>query len=397
MRWLLLAVVAVGCATTPVSKMASSKANTFDDDVAYLRAATKVVVLESSEGGKVAVTPEWQGRVMTSAVASEARGLGFVHRAFIDGKKRGTAFDNYGGEDRFWLGPEGTKFSLYFAKGAPLDFDHWQTPHAFNEGAWQVVSSDKTHVAMKAALHLENHAGTVFDVSVDRDVQLLDRAAAKSVLGIDVPSPVQMVAFATTNTVANAGKNAWTKESGLPNVWILGMYAPSKDATVIVPFDPKAQGSIVRDDYFGKVPADRLVQHDGWLAFTCDGEYRSKIGVPPARARSVLGSYSPSARLLTIVHFEKPENAIDYPSGVWKEDTEPYAGDVVNAYNDGPVAPGKPSLGGFYELETTSPGAALGPGASMKHVHRTFHFVGDPQILSSIAKAVLGVELPLGQ
>jgi hypothetical protein len=245
---------------------------------------------------------------------------------------------------------------------------------------------------MKASLHLENHSGAIFDVAVDREVALLDRAAAKERLGVDVPSSVRMIAFATTNTITNAGKGAWTKESGLPNVWILGMYAPAKDATILVPFDPKGSGPIVRDDYFGKVPAGRLVQHESWLAFTADGEHRSKIGVPPARARSVLGSYSPSARLLTIVQFDRPEGATDYPTGVWREDADPYAGDVVNAYNDGPVGPGKPSLGGFYELETTSPGAALAAGASLRHVHRTFHFSGDREQLAALAKAVLGVE-----
>jgi hypothetical protein len=393
MRRLLLAIMAVGCAAKGPVRMPTHHHDSFDDELLYLSAATKVLVLKSAEGGKVAVAPEWQGRVMTSAVSGDARSLGFVHRAFIDGKKRGTAFDNYGGEDRFWLGPEGTRFSLYFAKGAPLDFDHWQTPHAFNEGAWQVVSSDDRHVSMKAALHLESHAGTTFDVSVDRDVDLLERAEAKKVLGVDVPASVRMIAFATTNTITNSGTSAWVKESGLPNIWILGMYAPAKDATVIVPFDPKAEGPIVRDDYFGKVPAERLVQHDGWLAFTCDGEHRSKIGIPPARAKSVLGSYSPSARLLTIVHFDLPQGATDCPSGVWKEDADPYAGDVVNAYNDGPVGPGKPSLGGFYELETTSPGAALAPGGSRKHTHRTFHFLGDREALAPMAKAVLGVEL----
>lgn len=395
MRKLLLAVVALGCVAKGPVKMPTNAQGSFDEDVRYLSSKSKVIVLESPEGGRVAVTPEWQGRVMTSAVSGDARGLGFVHRAFTDGDKRGTAFDNYGGEDRFWLGPEGSRFSLYFAKGAPLDFDHWQTPHAFNEGAWQVVSSDASHVAMKASLHLENHSGATFDVSVDREVALLDRAAAKKSLGVDVPAGVRMIAFATTNTIANAGKDPWTKETGLPNVWILGMYAPAKDATIIVPFDAKGSGPIVRDDYFGKVPPERLVQHDGWLAFTADGEHRSKIGIPPARVRPVLGSYSPSAKLLTIVQFDRPEGATDYPSGVWREDAEPYAGDVVNAYNDGPVGPGKPSLGGFYELETTSPGAALAAGATLRHVHRTFHFSGDRAQLEPIATAVLGA--PLGE
>jgi hypothetical protein len=78
---------------------------------------------------------------------------------------------------------------------------------------------------------------------------------------------------------------------------------------------------------------------------------------------------------------------------MWEIQKEPFAGDVVNSYNDGPPAPGAKPLGPFYELETSSPAAALDPGASLLHIHRTFHFVGDRDGLSRIAEAVLGVPL----
>jgi hypothetical protein len=65
----------------------------------------------------------------------------------------------------------------------------------------------------------------------------------------------------------------------------------------------------------------------------------------------------------------------------------------VNSYNDGPVAPGEASLGGFYEMETSSPAAALPPGASLTHVHTTLHFVGDRSDLDAIAHKLLGVSL----
>jgi hypothetical protein len=365
----------------------------FDDDVAFLGKHAKVIVLEHESGGRVAISPTLQGRVMTSAVDEKGSGLGFVHRAFFEKGKTGTAFDNYGGEDRFWLGPEGTKFSLYFAPNQPLDFDHWQTPHAFNEGAWDVSEQTKVRVAMRHAMKIQNHSGATFDVGVDRTIDLIDGARAKSTLGVAIPDGVKWVAFSSTNAITNTGKDPWTKDKGLMNVWILAMFAPSKDATALIPFDPKGEGPIVRDDYFGKVPAERLLVKDGYLSFQCDGQLRSKIGVSPTRAKSVLGSYSAAANLLTIVQYDGPRPGV-YPSGVWKEDADPWAGDVVNAYNDGPVAPGKPSLGGFYELETLSPGAELAAGATLVHTHRTFHFVGSREALNTIAQAVLGIALP---
>ncbi len=150
----------------------------------------------------------------------------------------------------------------------------------------------------------------------------------------------------------------------------------------------------MNDRYFGKVPADRLVVNEpkGFLVMTADGKYRSKIGVPPARAKQALGSYSPSLGLLTVVTFSdlKPSG---YVNSLWEDQKDPLSGDAVNAYNDGPTEPGKPALGGFYELETSSPGAELPPGGTLVHTHRTFHFTGEREALEPIAKAVLGVSL----
>jgi hypothetical protein len=42
-------------------------------------------------------------------------------------------------------------------------------------------------------------------------------------------------------------------------------------------------------------------------------------------------------------------------------------------------------------METSSPAAALGPGQSLVHTHRTVHFVGDRPALDAIAAKVLGV------
>ena len=97
--------------------------------------------------------------------------------------------------------------------------------------------------------------------------------------------------------------------------------------------------------------------------------------------------------MLTIVQYTRPDGPADYINSMWELQEDPYAGDVVNSYNDGPVGPGKGPLGPFYEIESSSPGAALAPGESISHVHRTFHFEGDEVDLDPIARSVLGVGL----
>ena len=100
----------------------------------------------------VAVSGKYQGRVMTSAVAPDAASLGWIHRRFIEEGKTGTQFDNYGGEDRFWLGPEGGQFGLYFPAGKPFEFDHWQTPAAFQEGEWETVEKSERRIVFRRAI-----------------------------------------------------------------------------------------------------------------------------------------------------------------------------------------------------------------------------------------------------
>ena len=378
---------------------------TFEDDVAFLTKYSAIDVLEGPSGGRIALSAQYQGRVMTSAVGAGARSLGFVHRAFIEEGKTGTKFDNYGGEDRFWLGPEGGQFGLYFAPGKPFAFSEWQTPRDLQEGAWEVVRKTPTERAYARHMQLTSWSGTKLTVDVARSVRLLDATEVSAHLGVTLKPGVSWVAFESANQITNAGSAPWAEATGLPSVWILGMFAPAKDARIILPFDPSAAGPIVNDRYFGKVPSDRLAVHEreGFLVMKADGEHRSKIGVGPARARQVAGSYSASESLLTIVQYGDPGESSPtagkaprgqkYVNSMWETQKDPYGGDVVNAYNDGPTEPGKPSLGGFYELETSSPAAALAPGTSLVHTHRTFHFVGDKAALEAIAKTVLGVSL----
>jgi hypothetical protein len=368
---------------------------TFAEDLAFLEKNGAIHLLEGPKGELVATSAKFQGRVMTSAVERAGRSFGWINRSFIAEGKTGTPFDNYGGEDRFWLGPEAGQFGLYFAPGKDFQFEQWQVPHAMQEGAWDIADAKKTSVVFKKKMSVTNWSNATFDVEVERKVALLSADEMKAALGAP-PTDAKAVAFVTKNTIKNAGQKAWTKESGLLSVWILAMYAPAADGKVIVPFATKdVKGPVVNDAYFGKVPDDRLTVHEdkGFLVFKVDGKLRSKIGLGPDRAKRVLGSYSPEAKLLTIVQYDRPEGKKPYVNSMWEKQKEPFAGDVVNSYNDGPIAPGKPPLGGFYELETSSPAAELAPGATLTHSHRTFHLVGEPAALEPIAKAALGVSL----
>src|SRR5690242_16082352 len=107
---------------------AASAAN-FGEDLKFLSEHVQTIVLTDADGhAQVAVVPAYQGRVMTSTTGGAAGpSFGFINRELIASGKFLPHMNAFGGEDRFWLGPEGGQFALFFKKGDPFDLEHWQT------------------------------------------------------------------------------------------------------------------------------------------------------------------------------------------------------------------------------------------------------------------------------
>ena len=162
--------------------------------------------------------------------------------------------------------------------------------------------------------------------------------------------------------------------------------------TRISPFLQVA-GTPNNDNYFGKVPADRLIVGKQAAFFRADANYRSKIGISPIRAAKWIGSYDPATQTLMVVTFSFDPKATKYVNSAWEVQKEPFAGDVINAYNDGPMKPGQPQMGKFYEMESSSPAAALQPGSTLHHQHTTIHIQGLEKQLNELAKKLLQTDL----
>jgi hypothetical protein len=206
------AVASSTLAPAPAPKEAMRR---FSDDVEFLSKHGPIKVLESPSGGRIAVSGKYQARVMTSAVDATGPSLGFVNRNFIEQGKTGTAFDNYGGEDRFWLGPEGGQYALYFAPGKPFEFANWQTPAAFQEGEWLTKEGGTaTTVTFVRSLSLTNYAKTELRMNVERKLSVLTGDQVKAALGLEPPKDVKWVGFSSENTITNQGPKAWTEKGG---------------------------------------------------------------------------------------------------------------------------------------------------------------------------------------
>jgi hypothetical protein len=331
---------------------------------------------------------------MTST-SEGAKGLsyGWINKEVFLSGDTSEHINVYGGEDRIWLGPEGGQFSIYFSRGKEFNLDNWYVPRVIDLEPYDVVSSSKTEAVFAKEAELTNYSGAVFKIAINRAVRIIEREEALRRLSIDPDTKASLVAFESVNELKNSGSAAWKKETGLLSIWILGMFNPSPAATIIIPYQGKETElrKVVNDNYFGQVPDDRLKLVGTTVFFKADGAYRSKIGLTPENAPEWLGSYDSDNGVLTVVKYTKPAGAMDYVNSLWEIQKEPYAGDAINAYNDGPPAPGAKPLGPFYELETSSPAVALQPNRSIRHTHITVHIKGTPETLDPIMTRIFNI------
>lgn len=372
---------------------------TYGDDVAFFK-AQKIGFVELSnteeKDSRVLVIPNYQGRVMTSTAGGEqGDSFGWINQKLIASGVISPKFNAFGGEERFWLGPEGGAFSWYFKPGVAQTYEHWNVPSLLDTESFDCIEHEKNYAFFRKGASLTNASGTVFHIDIRRKITVLPRSEMVSSLGMGttpVPKELKYVAYRTENTLSNRGNSAWEKKSGLPSIWLLGMFNPSPSTTVFIPYNTKGDGPIVNDEYFGKVPKERLIVEDGMIYFKIDGKFRSKIGLPQKRAKGLCASYDSEKKILTILAYNQPSQTMDYVNSQWGEQKDPFNGDVINSYNDGPTEDGT-IMGPFYEVETSSPGAQLKPGESITHTQSVFHLQGDEALIGSIVNKLFGVEL----
>lgn len=370
----------------------------YQDEVDFLKSFTEIIELSSpDDSARVALSPSLQGRVMTSSSSgNQGRSYGWINRSLFESGDTLEHINVFGGEERFWLGPEGGQYSIFFEGGDEFTLENWQTPKLIDLEPFEVKTKGSDIVVFTKTASLTNYSGFQFDLTIEREIKLLSKESMMMTLGLSDLQGLEAVGYHTNNILTNTGSIDWRKETGLLSIWLLGMFNHSPTTTIVIPFVAGAEselGLAVNDNYFGKVPADRLIVKEDVLFFKGDGEYRSKIGLSPQRAKDILGSYDATNGVLTIVKYSKPEGVTDYVNSMWEIQEAPYAGDVVNSYNDGAPAPGEKPLGPFYELETSSPAFALKAGEKGTHSQYTFHIEGEKTKLNRIAEDLLGVSI----
>jgi hypothetical protein len=159
----------------------SYKEGSFGYDLNFLKQHDSVVVLKDGETSQIIVSPKYQAKVFTStADGNEGLSFGWVnYKAFtapVDAH-----MNAYGGENRFWLGPEGGKFSLFFKPGSEMVFENWKTPPPIDTEAWNVTNKSNSSVALQKEMKLINYKGTELNLRVDRSINILDNSRLTTV------------------------------------------------------------------------------------------------------------------------------------------------------------------------------------------------------------------------
>jgi hypothetical protein len=356
----------------------------------------EIRALDSDYG--IVVAPALQGRVLSAEVGSVGS-TGYVNLPAIERGARDRQFNNFGGQDRLWIGPEAGSYGVYFRPGDTISRTTWRVPEDLNSGEMDVVKWSEHSVSMTRDMELANYLGYRFSLRVDRHVEAIAAAALRRELGVTLPEGVAFVGFATENKLTNTGDAAWEKDKGMLCLWVLGQYDAGARTVVAAPFraaDSATSEPPFNDDYFGRVSVDtpeRLQAVGGVAVFRADARREGKFGLGRERSTGVAGSYDPDRRLLVVVKFDVDREAPYYASFSWDPiNREPYKGDVFQAYNADSTTP-ESAENTFYELESVSPCRPLKPGESLDHRHATFCFQGDRAGLERIAQEVLTVSL----
>ena len=362
-------------------------------DANYIKNHAKNVIELQNGNAKVLLCADYQARVFTSTADGDSgTSFGWLNYDLLSSGEKKKQFNPVGGEERFWLGPEGGQYSIYFKKGDPFDYTHWQVPALIDTIPYKVDQSDKTSATFSLTASVTNYSGRTFNLDISRKIQLLDKNAIEQQLNTKISESIKTVAYESDNQIKNSGSDAWSKDSGLLSIWLSGMFAPSEDAKVIIPFEPvKNAHSFIADNYFGKIDSSRLVIKDSVLYFRCDGKLRSKIGLAPEVAKPFVCSYDFKKNVLTIVIPEVHKDG-DYVNSKWELQKEPYKGDVINSYNDGPLQDGS-QMGPFYEIESSSPTQELKPGEAQEFHQITMHLQGDYNALKNLVQQLINVNL----
>ena len=220
------------------------------------------VLLESRRHSTgVVCAPSLVGRVMTTTFDTDrGMALGWIGADAIQKGPGDPVFNNYGGEERPWFGPEGSQFGLHFRSRTQV-FENYRVQAGMSWQPYLTVHRTAESVLMRARIHLQNLAGTRFDLNVERLIRIMEYCPYTAGL---VGDRIDFVGFQSETSVRNMDRNPILPETGLICCWTPGLHPHQNGSVVVLPLREGSESDLgppIRQDYFkdlclgGELPA----------------------------------------------------------------------------------------------------------------------------------------------
>lgn len=372
---ILLVIATLSCNT----KSKNPENICFEKDLAFVKEYANPVVLKNGKA-KIMIVPEYEARVLTSTTnGDKGYSNGYLNYKQIQENKIQEGGNAYGGEDRLWLAPLGSKYTLFYGQ-QKIEDANWYVPKAFDSEPYTIKNQTKSSISFHKKTIVTNNIGTHFKISIRRNISIFSKKIIETELKINIPKSLNYVGFGSVNKITNIGES-WKEDNGIIAPWILGMFKGNSESTSIFPYKESKTTPLKISKYLSKLKGDRLIKKKHAVLFKTDGAYRSKIGIKPKNTIPIIGNYNSKNKVLTVIifSFNKEGKFLnsddrDLESGLWN-------GDVVNSYNN---SQDKDRKSTFYELESASEAKILKKGESITHYHKTFHFSGDENALNQL-------------
>ena len=210
----------------------------FKDDLAFLQTHTKVVVLKGTDGqAQVAVNPDLQGRVMTSTADGAGRPELRLDQPGAPGVRRQqSAHQRLRRRGPLLARPGGRPVLDLLQEGRPL------RPRPLVDAAGRQRRGLRRRFAGRGPDPLPQGHPPRELLGDGRSTSRSTGRSGCSARPTSRPSacPCRPASgwspTPPNNSITNLGAAAWTKDTGLLSIWILGMFNPSPATTIVIPF-----------------------------------------------------------------------------------------------------------------------------------------------------------------
>ena len=344
----------------------------YHDALNYLAKKTSVVELYDQLGGRVAICPEWNGRVLTSTYDGlDGNSFGCINVQAIETED----FEDFGGEDQWTI--------------SPLDI------------AYSVENITEHNASLCRTIRMADANGKLAELNLSRTVSLLNRQNMGALFGdalVDAltQEDVSVVAFRTKNTIRSTEKVCVaSRQRGMfnacPHTFVIVSTPPDN-----LPDSLMASPLPVDIDYLGGSPHGRIRHISGALLIRVDGHSRCQATMPFSAAPPIFGAIELRFGTLTLWTFDIPrvsEERKRTRESVEEEGADAEEGDIIRIYNHG-----RPHTAGvdwttYYEMNCFSVARELLPENSFTFRQCTLHINAGNDILGNLVQQIFDVSL----